>query len=235
MESKEAIMRKRNDKDAKPTFAILKQQDIRSRPAYLESLEERAERWPCAYTDGHRQCPLPGTMTSSLSPNQDTKWYCWYHFQNLDDPATCQRILDEFERLPLPRNPDWRAEALAKWTEEHAEDPVVKRAWLLAEGKGSREDKHDLLQDLIRMAKGIATPLPYDPLERGEQITKASQTVSSSSLYWEAYKEGFNKYGLRGNELVRWAREQAAARGGKPKLLESPIKALVQLEDQKSD
>jgi len=160
-------MRKQDNKGGpKPSLNSLKQQDIRSRPAHSERLEERAERWPCAYTDGHRDCPLPGTMTSSPSPNENTKWYCRHHFQNLDDPATCQRILDEFERLPLPRTPDWRAEAIAKWTEEHAEDPIMKRAMLLAEGKGSREDKHDHLQDLIRLAKGITKPLPYDKAVR---------------------------------------------------------------------
>ena len=43
---------------------------------------------------------------------------------------------------------------LGEWLEAHADDPLVKRAWLLAEGKGSTEDKHDLLQDLIKMVNG---------------------------------------------------------------------------------
>jgi hypothetical protein len=52
---------------------------------------------------------------------------------------------------------------LGEWLEAHADAPLVKRAWLLAEGKGSVEDKRDHLQDLIKLAKGIATQLPYDP------------------------------------------------------------------------
>jgi hypothetical protein len=57
---------------------------------------------------------------------------------------------------------------LGEWLEAHADDPLVKRAWLLAEGKGSTEDKHDLLQDLIKMVKGA--PLPYDKTGREEVL-----------------------------------------------------------------
>lgn len=52
---------------------------------------------------------------------------------------------------------------IAAWLKAHAEDPLVKRAHLLAQGRGSLEDKRDHLEALIRMAKGTATPLPYDP------------------------------------------------------------------------
>jgi hypothetical protein len=76
---------------------------------------------------------------------------------------------------------------------------------------------------------------------RDELIDKGPEAIvqikeSLSPLYWEKYKEGFTRLGLRGPELVRWAREQAAAREKpKLKLLESPIESLGQLEDQKSD
>lgn len=59
---------------------------------------------------------------------------------------------------------------LGEWLEAHADDPLVKRAWLLAEGKGSVEDKHDHLQELVRMCKGIAQPLPYDKTKREEVL-----------------------------------------------------------------
>jgi hypothetical protein len=70
------------------------------------------------------------------------------------------------DRLTLPRCQDWRDEVMGLWIETHASDPLVKRAWLLAEGKGSVEDKSEHLQELIRLARGIATPLPYDPARR---------------------------------------------------------------------
>jgi hypothetical protein len=54
---------------------------------------------------------------------------------------------------------------LGEWLEAHADDPLVKRAWLLAEGKGTAEDKSDHLQELIRMVKGT---LPYDKTKREE-------------------------------------------------------------------
>jgi hypothetical protein len=57
-------------------------------------------------------------------------------------------------------------EHLAKYVEEHADEPIMKRAWLLAEGKGTAQDKRDHLQDLKAMVRGIATPLPYDPATR---------------------------------------------------------------------
>jgi hypothetical protein len=41
---------------------------------------------------------------------------------------------------------------------------------LFAEGRGSDEDKSDHLQELIRMCKGIATKLPYDPAKREEVL-----------------------------------------------------------------
>jgi hypothetical protein len=49
---------------------------------------------------------------------------------------------------------------------------LMKRAMLFAEGKGTVEDKHEHLQDLIRMVKGIGTPLPYDPTRREERLKK---------------------------------------------------------------
>jgi hypothetical protein len=55
---------------------------------------------------------------------------------------------------------------LGEWLEAHADDPLVKRAWMLAEGKGSAEDKSYHLQELICMCKGISQPLPYDKLKR---------------------------------------------------------------------
>jgi hypothetical protein len=55
---------------------------------------------------------------------------------------------------------------LERWLEAHAEDPLVKRAHLLAAGLGSIEDKRDHLQDLMKLANRIATPLPYDPGRR---------------------------------------------------------------------
>lgn len=52
--------------------------------------------------------------------------------------------------------------AVVDWLEAHANDPVVKRAWLLANGLGTLQDKRDHIQDLISMTRGITTPLPYD-------------------------------------------------------------------------
>jgi hypothetical protein len=48
-----------------------------------------------------------------------------------------------------------------------------RNARLLAEGKGDRQDKREHLQALARMARGIATKLPYDPArrEREEECT----------------------------------------------------------------
>jgi hypothetical protein len=74
---------------------------------------------------------------------------------------------------------------------------------------------------------------------RDELVNKGIEAItqiklSLSPLYWEAYKEGFNKYGLRGNELVRWARKQALARG-KLMLPKSPVELLRRSEGQKSE
>jgi hypothetical protein len=59
---------------------------------------------------------------------------------------------------------------IAAWLERHAEEPLVKRAWLLAEGKGDVADKRDHLHDLMKLARGIgrcgANALPYDPRRR---------------------------------------------------------------------
>jgi hypothetical protein len=55
---------------------------------------------------------------------------------------------------------------LQRWLDAHAEEPIVKRAYLLAAGLGDEQDKRDHIQDLIRMVKGIATPLPYDKARR---------------------------------------------------------------------
>jgi hypothetical protein len=56
--------------------------------------------------------------------------------------------------------------AVQDWLEAHAGDPLVKRAYLLARGLGSIEDKRDFLEDLMKLARGMATPLPYDPRRR---------------------------------------------------------------------
>jgi hypothetical protein len=45
---------------------------------------------------------------------------------------------------------------------------------LLAEDKGTTEDKCDHLEALIRMAKGIATKLPYDPARREDVLEETS-------------------------------------------------------------
>jgi hypothetical protein len=37
-----------------------------------------------------------------------------------------------------------------EYMRDHADDPLMMRAWLLARGKGSKEDKHDHIRDLIR-------------------------------------------------------------------------------------
>ena len=48
--------------------------------------------------------------------------------------------------------------AVVDWLEAHANDPVVKRTWLLANGLGTLQDKRDHIQDLISMTRGITTP-----------------------------------------------------------------------------
>jgi hypothetical protein len=136
----------------------------------------------CAYTDGLRRCPLSGTMTSTTSPRPDTRWYCRHHFEHLDDPATCQRILDELERLPQPKRQDWREEATGAWLEAHAHDPLVKRAHLLAAGLGSIEDKRDHLQDLMKLANRIATPLPYDPRSRLSRSNGGAESTGQARM-----------------------------------------------------
>jgi hypothetical protein len=52
--------------------------------------------------------------------------------------------------------------AVVDWLEAHANNPVVKRAWLLANGLGTLQDKRDHIQDLKAQILGIAIPLPYD-------------------------------------------------------------------------
>jgi hypothetical protein len=47
---------------------------------------------------------------------------------------------------------------------------LVKRAHLLAAGKGSAEDKSDHLQELIQRVKGIQRPLPYDKTRREQEV-----------------------------------------------------------------
>jgi hypothetical protein len=66
---------------------------------------------------------------------------------------------------PEPQNPSKRLPLTYEVTPEHFSH-LMKRAMLFAEGKGTAEDKSDHLQDLIRMVKGIGTPLPYDKARR---------------------------------------------------------------------
>lgn len=65
-------------------------------------------------------------------------------------------------------------DACRQWLDEHADDALVKRAMLLAQGKGSAEDKSDHLQELIRMVKGMSKPLPYDKSRREEEVLEES-------------------------------------------------------------
>jgi hypothetical protein len=51
---------------------------------------------------------------------------------------------------------------------------LMARAMLFAEGKGTREDKSEHLQALARLARGIATPLPYDKAKREKLVAEVS-------------------------------------------------------------
>jgi hypothetical protein len=44
--------------------------------------------------------------------------------------------------------------AMVDWLEAHADEPIAKRAWLLASGLGDKQDKLDHIQDLIQRLRG---------------------------------------------------------------------------------
>lgn len=48
----------------------------------------------------------------------------------------------------------------AAWLKAHADDPLVKRAYLLAQGLGSLEDKRDHLQSLPPWKRGTSSAWP---------------------------------------------------------------------------
>jgi hypothetical protein len=59
------------------------------------------------------------------------------------------------------------------------------------------------------MPRPAATPM-IAPAFEALKLPNARYTP----LYWKMYAEGFNKHGLRGPELVRWALAQSAAEEG---------------------
>lgn len=63
---------------------------------------------------------------------------------------------------------------IRKWLDDHQDDDIVKRAWLLARGRGDRMDMSEHLQDLITMAEKIGTggkPRREDPKPEVKYVT----------------------------------------------------------------
>lgn len=65
---------------------------------------------------------------------------------------------------------DWCELAMDKWLDDHKDDALVKRAWLLADGKGDDMDLSEHLQDLSVMLKEAIKPLPYDKSRREPEM-----------------------------------------------------------------
>jgi hypothetical protein len=161
MESKEAIMRKDDKNGPKPTFTILKQQDINSRPAHAVSLEERAERWPCSYPG----CPLPGSIKATAD------WFCRYHFWVSQEMGA--RITEDLKQMVAKGwrgEKDWRDELLEAGT------PAAKAQIERLKREFPRTWQHELIQEMERMLGGF-TELPYDKARR---IEDAEQTEPPS-------------------------------------------------------
>jgi hypothetical protein len=87
---------------------------------------------------------------------------------------------------PKPTSPGLKnlrgGDPTSAWLEAHAADPIVKRAHLLARGKGSREDKRDHLADLMKLANRIATPLPYDPRAKVDRFNAGPESSGPGAL-----------------------------------------------------
>jgi hypothetical protein len=127
----------------------LKAQRPAAQRTFFEAAPEDAKRLPLTYefTPLYWAKLKEGFNTHGLRGNELTRW--------AREQSGVQLIVGD----PLTR-----------WLEHHSDDPqwgpLIKRSLLFAEGKGTKEDKHEHLQDLIRMVQGIATPLPYDPRRR---------------------------------------------------------------------
>jgi hypothetical protein len=132
----------------------------------------------CLWNDHGERCEKPATFLTTVLASKTIiegdregrgghksilkGGYCLYHWQIFKG--------QEPQSQPLPiKERDWRDDRLDAWLAEHADDPLVKRARLLAEGKGSAEDKSEHIRALANLARGIASrPLPYDKTRREE-------------------------------------------------------------------
>lgn len=66
----------------------------------------------CEYSDGINQCPAPGSLSHQTSGAG--RWYCASHFKHIEDKATCNRILDDYQMNGVPQKIDWRDELIAR-------------------------------------------------------------------------------------------------------------------------
>lgn len=55
----------------------------------------------------------------SIRADANTQWYCRWHLATLDDPLAAANVLDDLERNPPRRSPDWREELVRDHLERH--------------------------------------------------------------------------------------------------------------------
>lgn len=127
------------------------------RPNYAEESASiaDADHHRCAFLVHGSRCPEAGTMTEDVvgpGPGQpdSRRWLCRWHYQSRHDIEGARRVLDDLVAHKPPHVEDWRDKLVEAHIANVRDDPLMARAALIAEGRGSDEDKQDLLQDLQR-------------------------------------------------------------------------------------
>jgi hypothetical protein len=133
------------------------------------------------------------------------------------DQQNFDKALDEllafFEALSINRNIWWKTlnkyplEQIIAGFEAHIQDPEHG----MHPPKPAHIIKH--IERLFSTRGGCYKPYVPPPMPRPAatpMIAPAFEALKLPNarytpLYWKMYAEGFNKYGLRGPELVRWA------------------------------
>jgi hypothetical protein len=122
-----------------------------------------------------------------------------------------------YEAPQLNHNIWWRAlykyplEQVIAGFEAHIMDPEYG----MSPPKPAHIIRH--IERLYPRRGGCYRPYVPEPMPKARtpMIAPAYEALRSpaspfTDLYWQKYKEGSTRYGLRGPELVRWAKEQSA-------------------------